>query len=400
MNRWLRSLTLTLPVLALTLSATVGVTAARVSTPGGSPLDATHLSQEAESAPIIRIVSPLADSLIAPGEGQVGAGSMNGAGFALNLEIVTRDAVGVRAREGLNIRDTSLLGMPNPNIPALGVTFDVDLVTPDGGIIPAYTNLAALFNIAGVDDTPGPGVTIWAGWHVLESLPPDVQTFSIRAAITDDAGRSSADWVTLAVGRTDAPSGQALTPDPAVTAGVVSGVASDDGPVVTMIAPRAPTSVSTGPTSGNPSPPASGSLFFVQVTAQDRSHAGVSVKEGVILDGMQIQNPMVNPTGGPNRNFPGLTVTFDAPLRQPNGNVVPAGSNLAPIFNIAGSETDSSGAVLITADWVVGGTLVLEGRTSLTITAKVTDNAGHTGSASQVVAISRIENGQELTPAP
>lgn len=307
------------------------------------------MSSDLGSAPIMRIVLPLAGSLIVPGEGRVGAGSLNGAGFALNLEVVTRDAVNLRVREGLNIRDTSLLGSPNPNFPDLVVTFDVDLINPDGGVIPAYTNLAARFNVAGTDDTPGPGVTIWAGWQVLESLPPDVQSFTIRAAVTDDAGRTASDRVKLAVNRDGAPFGQALTPDPAETPGV-TGVDSSEGPLVTMIAPRAPSSVASGPTSGNPSPPASGTLFFIQVAALDRAHAGISVKEGIILDGMQIQNPMVNPTGGPNRNFPGLVVTFDVPLRQPNGNVVTAGSNLAPIFNIAGSGVDASGGVLTVAD--------------------------------------------------
>src|SRR5262245_971527 len=31
--------------------------------------------------PIVRIVSPLADALVAPGEGKVGQGSLNGTGF-------------------------------------------------------------------------------------------------------------------------------------------------------------------------------------------------------------------------------------------------------------------------------------------------------------------------------
>ncbi|EWS56302.1 MULTISPECIES: hypothetical protein [unclassified Methylibium] len=37
-------------------------------------------------APIARIVSPLADSQIVPGEGRIGAGSVNGTGFVLNIE--------------------------------------------------------------------------------------------------------------------------------------------------------------------------------------------------------------------------------------------------------------------------------------------------------------------------
>jgi len=69
------------------------------------------------------------------------------------------------------------------------VFFDTDLVTPDGGIIPKNTNLASLFNVAGTDDTPGAGVTIWTGWHVLESLPPNVKKFTITAAVVDNLGR-------------------------------------------------------------------------------------------------------------------------------------------------------------------------------------------------------------------
>lgn len=355
-------------------------------------------------APIARIVSPLADSQIAPGEGRIGAGSPNGAGFALNIEVVTRDSTPITARESLNIRNTALLGEVNPNIPGLYVFFDTDLVKPDGGIIPKNTNLANLFNILGTDDTPGAGVTLWLGWHVLESLPSDISRFSITTAVVDNDGRIGFDRVTLPVLRSGATSGQALTPFP--TAVFDDGTDDADGPEVTMIAPRVPTRVSPGPQSGNPRPPASGALFFVQVTALDRARAGIGVSEngqgtgansalGTILDGSQIN------TSRRNRNYPGLNVTFDVPLRQPNGNIVPAGSNLAPIFNIAGSETDADGFVVTTADWVVGGSLVLPpGKRSITITARVTDNANHTRSVSHVVGISPVENGQNLTPTP
>ncbi|GAC1603035.1 MAG: hypothetical protein NVS3B25_31530 [Hymenobacter sp.] len=103
---------------------------------------------------------------------------------------------------------------------------------------------------------------------------------------------------------------------------------------------------------------------------------------------------------GVNRYVPGLKVTFDVPLLQPNGNVIPAGGNLAPVFNTAGSEVDPSGFVRTTFGWVVGGTLQLGGKTSMTIKAAVTDAAGKTGSTTQVVQISPVENGQLLTPAP
>ena len=98
--------------------------------------------------------------------------------------------------------------------------------------------------------------------------------------------------------------------------------------------------------------------------------------------------------------MPGLNVTFDVPLLQPNGNVIPAGGNLAPVFNTAGSEVDPSGYVRTTFGWTVGGTLQLAGKTSVTIKAAVTDATGKTGSTTQVVQISGVENGQLLTPAP
>ena len=69
------------------------------------------------------------------------------------------------------------------------------------------------FNIAGTDDTPGDGVTSWLGWHVLESVPDDVDEFTLTAAFVDDHGRIGMDRITVKVDRSK-PSGQALTPAP------------------------------------------------------------------------------------------------------------------------------------------------------------------------------------------
>ena len=101
---------------------------------------------------------------------------------------------------------------------------------------------------------------------------------------------------------------------------------------------------------------------------------------GLILDPSRIPNPTTGAVAGPNRNFPGLEVTFSVPLRQANGNVVPAGVNLAPLFDIAGSEIDAQGRVRVTADWVVGASLLVpQDQKTVTITAKVTDTLGRTG---------------------
>src|SRR5262245_58491112 len=62
-------------------------------------LRSRELRQRDPLDPIVRIVSPLADSSVAPGESRIGAPSPNGTAFALNLEVVTRDKIAVRAKE-------------------------------------------------------------------------------------------------------------------------------------------------------------------------------------------------------------------------------------------------------------------------------------------------------------
>jgi hypothetical protein len=77
--------------------------------------------------------------------------------------------------------------------------------------------------------------------------------------------------------------------------------------------------------------------MFIQVSALDKSGAGIAVNEngaaagrpeasfGTIADGTQIA------AQGPNRNFPGLVFSFDVPLRLGNGNLVPAGRTSHPV---------------------------------------------------------------------
>lgn len=376
---------------------------------------------KAHLAPIVRIVSPLNGASVAAGEALPGAGSFNGSGFAVNLEVVTREKTGVALREAnaapngtppaFGIRHVPELqqGALNPDFPGLYLFFDADLITPDGTILPKFQNLAAAFNVAGTDDTPGPGVTLWAGWHVLESIPAHVDEVTLIAAVVDETGRVGIDRIRVKVdhGRR---SGQALTPPPESYSG---GIGQEDpaGPEVSMIAPRVPTALAVGP--GDSSLTLNnGALFFIQVSALDRSGAGIAVNEtgsradsslpvGLILDPTQIPNAATQTPAGPNRNYPGLVVTFDVPLRQPNGNVVPAGTNLAPLFDIVGSELDASGAVRVTADWVIGGSLVVPaGKETVTITSSVTDNFGRKGSTRSILAISPAVSGQDLTPAP
>ncbi len=359
--------------------------------------------------PQVRFTSPLNGALVARGDGLVGAGSTNGTGFAINLEVFTRDRIGVKINEATQtpskpgIRHADLLGQLNPEFPGLFVFIDKDLIKPDGGIIPKNTNLGTLFNIAGTDDTPGPGVTAWAGWHVLESFPVGIKDFTITAAVVDAAGRIGFDRIKVTLDPTLG-SGNALTPDPSTFPG--HGQVNANGPNVEIIAPRVPTAIALGLQSGLPTE-VNGSLNFIQVNILDIAGAGIAVDEvgdtvtrpelgpGSILDPTQLGK-------GDNRNFPGLHFAFDVPLQAPTGVLVPAGGNLTPVFNIVGSEVDPlTRVVRVVADWVVGGSLILPpGKNFVTFTATVTDNRGNAGTAKRVFHVSNVQGGQLLTPAP
>jgi hypothetical protein len=362
-------------------------------------------------APQVRITSPLNEGVVALGAGRIGDGDVNGSGFALNLEIFTRDETPIRLDEATQdparpgIRHAELVGEINQDFPGLYVFIDKDLIKPDGGIIPANANLANLFNVAGTDDTPGPGVTAWVGWHVLESLPPDTGEFTISAAVVDEEGRVGFDRITVEVDKSLS-SGNALTPSPSTFAYVGGGTVDEEGPKVEIIAPRTPSAIAVGEQALLPNGQ-TGSLNFIQVNILDIARAGIAVDElgdtvsqpefgpGVILDPARLGV-------GDNRNFPGLHFSFDAPLQAPTGVRVPAGGNLAPVFNVAGSEIDPvTGAVHVVADWVVGGSLILDqGQEYVTFTATVTDNAGNAGVAERRFRISETLGGQLLTPAP
>jgi hypothetical protein len=379
-----------------------------------------HNGVQGDLAPIVRIVSPLADSHVAPGESKIGAGSPNGTGFAVNLEVVTRDPIPVRLREatlappvfGIRHVDRLNAGEINPDAPGLHVFFDCDLITPDGTVLPKFNNFASAFNIAGTDDTPGAGVTSWLGWHVLESVPADVDEFTLTAAFVDDHGRIGMDQIRLKVDRSKS-SGQALTPAPETSSSPSGQEGDPDAPEVTMIAPRVPTSIALG-TQDNTLNANNGALFFIQVSAVAHGNAEIAVSEnglrqgftnplpvGLIFDPSRIPNRTTGAVAGPNRNYPGLEVTFSVPIRQANRNVVPAGVNLAPLFDVAGSEIDANGHVRVTADWVVGAALLLpQGQETVTITAKVTDTLGRTGVTQSVFTISQAQSGQILTPNP
>jgi len=386
----------------LILLAVAATAACRDDQPNiAAPATVSRVASDFESdGPLVRITSPVNDDVIAGGEGQLNNGSLaGGSAFTIIVETVTKNATDISAIESTNIRNTTLLGQANPNFPGFSVRIDADMITPDGNIIPKNTELANLFNTLGTDDSPGDGVTIWAGWHVLESFPDDVKHFTITATVRDAQGRVGGDVVRVKVDK-HRTSGQALTPAPTTVTG--DGLDDVDGPVVALVGPRDPSSVALG-TDVVPA------FTFFQVSALDRSGAGIGVSENG--DGITapttpvglIRDPTQFASAGGNRNFPGLVFTFDVGFRRGNGAFVPAGQNLAPAFDIAGSTLDhrGNGRVTTTASWVAGGRFVMpEGKTTVTVTARVTDNAGKTGSVSRTFAVSPVANGQLLTPQP
>jgi hypothetical protein len=360
--------------------------------------------------PQVRITSPLNGAFIAPGDSRVGAGEPNGTGFAIVAEIVTRDNVPMSVDEDINIRNVQNLFGVNPRFPGLFVFIDENLVTPSGTIIPANTNLAPLFNIAGTDDTPGPGVTIWAGWHVLESIHPrEGGFFNLTVAVVDDGGRVAADRVRLNVSESVTgafgTSGNGLTQDP----GEPNRVAGGTAPIIEIIAPRQPSSVTFGEA------PPNGSLHYIQVNIIDKD-GDVVVDELGASDGLldpananlaaqpgRIDDGAVG-VGNPNRNVPGFDFRFSVPSGAAGGV---ADVNVARLFNVAGSEVilleDGTPAVRTVLNWVVGapfvGGALLE--SFVTFTATVTDANGHQAAATSTFQLTQsAPNGDGLTRQP
>jgi len=360
--------------------------------------------------PQVRITSPLNGAFIAPGDSSPGYGDPNGAGFAIVAEIVTRNKVTVSVDEDINIRNVDDLFGLNPQFPGLFVFIDEDLITPDGATIPANTNLAPLFNIAGTDDTPGPGVTIWTGWHVLESIRlAQGHSFHLTVAVVDDAGRLAFDRITLNVAESVTgrfgTSGNGLTQNP----GEPNRVAGGTAPIVQIIAPREPSAVTFGEA------PPNGSLHYIQVNVIDR--------EGdVVVDELGASDGLLDPASGdlaaqfgriddgaagvgnPNRNVPGFDFRFSVPSGAA-GAV--ADVNVARVFNVAGSEVilleDGTPAVRTVLNWVVAAPFVGSAlnESFVTFTATVTDANGNQGVATRTFQLTdSAPNGDDLTPQP
>jgi hypothetical protein len=282
---------------------------------------------------------------------------------------VTGDA-NVAANESTNIRNTPLLGQPNPNFPGLSVLIDADMIAPDGTIIPRNTNLANLFNTLGVDDSPGNGVTLWAGWHVLESFGVDVKKFTITASVRDAAGNVGTDVVTVTVDK-HSTTGQALTPAPSAVGG--DGVDDYDGPEVTLIGPRDPSAIARGTPRGLRSP-----------SSRSQRSIGAAPASASTRTARESPTPWVSSAmAGSSPPSPGTATSrvchSPSTWTSDGATVRSSQQNFAPAFDIAGSVLDhrGDGRVITTASWVAGGSFIMpEGKNTVTVTARVTDNAG------------------------
>jgi len=253
-------------------------------------------------------------------------------------------------------------------------------------------------------------VTIWAGWHVLESIRPrNGHSFNLTVAVVDDDGRVAFDRVTLHVdesvtGRFGT-SGNGLTQNPGEPNRVVGGTA----PIVQIIAPREPSAVTFGEA------PPNGSLHFIQVSIVDRE-GDVVVDELGGSDGLldpsssnlaaqfgRIDDPAIG-VGNANRNVPGFDFRFSVPSGAAGGN---ANVNVGRVFNIAGSEVilleDGTPAVQTVLNWVVAAPFVgtALGENFVTFTATVTDANGNKGTATRTFQLTHsAANGDALTPQP
>lgn len=141
---------------------------------------------------------------------------------------------------------------------------------------------------------------------------------------------------------------------------------------------------------GIPNP--AGQFFTINVHVEQTGGA-FAVREGAT------SRPDVLP--GLNPNFPQFRFRFNRDLITPGGTVIPAGTNLAGLFQFAGSRRTRSGATITTLTWLVGGA-VPSGTRRLTMIAKVLDRDFSRVLSSDQVTVRILPNisGGQLTPDP
>lgn len=175
-----------------------------------NPLEG-RVTQVSHLAPLqLRFVTPPPFSTVASGLAQPGQPSPRGMFFIITVQAISRNST-FPVREGATASPGSIPG-PNPNFPDFVFIFSEDLVTPTGGVIPAGTNLAPLFQFAGAEIPNDGGVAVTFTWLVGGSVNPEVQQLNMAARMKDVSG-NTVDR-SLAVLIRGGISGDDLTPNP------------------------------------------------------------------------------------------------------------------------------------------------------------------------------------------
>lgn len=150
--------------------------------------------------PLIRFVSPRPDAPVATGLGAPGQVTPIVLGMGAVIVVgVTAPIGNLEVRPG-PVATPATPPDPNPNFPAFTFTFSLPLITPSGAVIPAGTNLAALFQFAGSTGriTDGTAETLFV-WFVGGSVPQEAEQLTMTAGITDRFGRAGVGETSITV---------------------------------------------------------------------------------------------------------------------------------------------------------------------------------------------------------
>lgn len=155
-------------------------------------------------------MTPPVGALVASGLAESSMPNPNGSAVPITL-VATPGVSPIKVKVGL--ATGAVPPNPNPNFPGLFFGFSVPFITPAGAVFPATTNLAALFQFAGVNIAPDGTLQLTFFWFVGGSFPETADEVIMGTRITDSAGVSSPmrfRKITIIPGI----SGQSLTPEP------------------------------------------------------------------------------------------------------------------------------------------------------------------------------------------
>ncbi len=159
-------------------------------------------------------------------------------------------------------------------------------------------------------------------------------------------------------------------------------------PIIRFVTPLPNSLIASGlAREGHPDPAGSAVAITLQAFPED---APFLVKVGA-------SSGLATP---PNRNpnFPGLFFAFDTPLISPAGVAIPAGANLASLFQFAGVEITEKGKVVPTFFWFVGGSFP---ERTVVMIARITDARGRKSPRAFLgCTVIRNTSGQQLIPRP